>query len=93
VIGEEKTDGDNKHGHPTLIGYARARLAGEIKYSGSGKWILNANSGAYSKHLWKTDAQHIFLNHVKEQWLSDFPYGELVVETVDVEKMKKQSRV
>lgn len=35
-------------GHPTLTGFKPARIAGELKYQGGGKWKLNSKSGRYS---------------------------------------------
>jgi len=56
TIGEDiyvNDGGKEKYlGHPTLIDGAPARIGGELKYSHVDKsWLINAFSGAYSKHL------------------------------------------
>jgi hypothetical protein len=35
-------------GHPSLTGFKPARIAGELRASGSKCWVLNSKSGRYS---------------------------------------------
>jgi hypothetical protein len=57
---------DFKIGHPTLIDFKTARLGGEFYFDAStNSWLLNTNSGTYSKHLWKESRQ---LGYLLEVW-------------------------
>ena len=63
VVGEEYPVGTSaegfpqKLGHPTLTGGAPARISGELRYMGDGKWSISNKSGRYSAYLDRTPEQ------------------------------------
>jgi hypothetical protein len=63
-------------GHPNLTGANPARIAGEIKVSECKSYfVINANSGRYSKQYAKQDISR-FLENAKLMWKSVFPDKE-----------------
>lgn len=52
VLGEDKHDGDEYQGHPTLVDGKAARIGGELFFDNVRKaWSINSRSNTYSKHI------------------------------------------
>ena len=80
----EISDGEIKVGHPTVIGDRKARIAGELYFDvGEGCWLLNSDSGAYSRHLWDIGRQSIYLKNVCQYLFQNFDLGDLKVELIN----------
>lgn len=66
------------HGHPNLTDANPARIAGELTVNGN-TFVLNANSGRYSKHRLADDVTQ-YLRNAAEMWRDFFPDNQFCVD-------------